>query len=450
MVHIFGRYFFPGQIKSSAFVPCHLQLITHLSSAENCGIIMPRGHAKTTWIRIDTLHDIVYAHERLIMFIAPTLTDAKMSFVYIKDQLESNDLLRSVYGNIVPAFSVSQPRKWSDTHFQCTNGVVAIARGAGKGRGINIGGSRPTKILIDDMEDKERVQRDYQRKKLRDWLFEVIIPSLDKDAGKFKMVGTVLHYACLLLEVHKRFGGLKRAAIEDPQGHPSLSGAPIWWTMEELQKRKEDIGTFAFAQEYMNDPMSDENADVKLAWIRWEDEVRLFDDRDVLQFKIFSALDPNISTKQTADEAAICTVAREIRLDNKVRIIVLSCEHGRWGQDGTIQRSKRTYDRYPHEKFVVENVGFQEVYRKAMGENGIPAGECNPGSKDKRTRLMAITPRIEFGDITFMRTCEDLVNQMIQFPNGDHDDMVDAAVYAITEALNSGSGAVGYFGGAID
>lgn len=450
MVHIFGRYFFHEQIKGSDFPECHIDLIRNLSSNANCAVIMPRGHAKTTWIRIDTIHDIVYRHESLIMFIAPTLTDAKMSFMYIKDQLEGNNLLRDVYGNLVPEISRDMQRKWSDTHFQTKNGVVAIARGAGKGRGINIGGQRPTKIIIDDMEDKEKVQRDYQRKKLRTWLFEVIIPSLDKDVGKFKMVGTVLHYACLLLSVHKKFGGIKRAAIEDENRMPSLQGNPIWWPMEQLEKKKDDIGSFAFAQEFMNDPMSDEDADIKLSWIQWEDSIRLTDDKDVMLYKIYSALDPNISKKQTADEAAICSIAIEKRSDKKINIIVLGCEHGRWGQDGIIQHAKQVYDRYVHERFVVENVGFQEVYRKAMGESGIPARACNPKSKDKRTRLMAISPRIEFGDIKFLRnTCEDLVLQLVQFPNGEHDDMVDAFVYAVQEALDQGSSS-GYYGETVE
>jgi predicted phage terminase large subunit-like protein len=315
------------------------------------------------------------------------------------------------------------------------------------GGDINIGGKRPTKIIIDDMEDKEKVGRDFQRKKLRDWLFQVIIPSVDMERGRFKMVGTVLHYACLLLEVHNKFGGVRRAALEDEDGKPSLKGAPVWpyWTVEKLEQKKHDMGSFAFAQEYMNDPMSDEDADVKLAWIRWVDEIKLYDSHDVLLFKIFSALDPAVGTKQTSDEAAIVTVAREVRTDKQINIVVLSCEYGRWGPDRTVKESKRVYDRYPHHAFKVENVGFQEVFRKALTESGVPASACNPNSKDKRTRLMAVVPRIESGDVKFMRSCEDLVAQLVQFPNAEHDDRVDAFVYAVQEALSIAGGG-GFFG----
>jgi predicted phage terminase large subunit-like protein len=267
------------------------------------------------------------------------------------------------------------------------------------------------------------------------------------ERGRFKMVGTVLHYACLLLEVHNKFGGVRRAALEDEDGKPSLKGAPVWpyWTVEKLEQKKHDMGSFAFAQEYMNDPMSDEDADVKLAWIRWVDEIKLYDSHDVLLFKIFSALDPAVGTKQTSDEAAIVTVAREVRTDKQINIVVLSCEYGRWGPDRTVKESKRVYDRYPHHAFKVENVGFQEVFRKALTESGVPASACNPNSKDKRTRLMAVVPRIESGDVKFMRSCEDLVAQLVQFPNAEHDDRVDAFVYAVQEALSIAGGG-GFFG----
>jgi predicted phage terminase large subunit-like protein len=446
MVHIFGRYFFPAQIKSAKYPECHIETLRYLSSPDSCAIIMPRGHAKTTLVRIETIHDIVYHHEELLMFIGPNLTDAKQSFAFIKDHLEANVLLRYVYGNLVPPFSVKKSRKWSDTHFECTNGVIAIARGAGKGRGINIGGKRPTKILIDDMEEKDRVGRDYQRRKIRQWLFEVIIPSVDMERGRFKMVGTVLHYACLLLEVQKKFGGIRKAALQDADGLPSLTGTPLWsyWTPEKLEQKKREMGSFAFAQEYMNDPMSDEDADIKLKWVQWVDEINLFDDKGNMLWRVHSVLDPAVGTKQTNDEAAIVTVAREIRTDKKVNIVVLTCEYGRWGMDKTVTQSQQVYKRYP-QSFKVENVGFQEVFRRALTAAGVPASGVNPSSKDKRTRLMEIAPKIEFGEVRFMRACEDLVAQLVQFPNGEHDDRVDAMVYAVQEALGNTGG--GFFGG---
>jgi predicted phage terminase large subunit-like protein len=187
----------------------------------------------------------------------------------------------------------------------------------------------------------------------------------------------------------------------------------------------------------MNEPMSDENADVKLAWIRYVDGLGKDSERD--QWKFYSALDPAISTKTSADESAICTAALKEKLhdDEDIKIVIMPPVHGQFGMTGTIQKAQAVYKRYPHEKFGCEVVAFQEGLRQLLSTNGVPAIAVSPRSKDKRSRLLNIIGLIEFGNIVFMRGCEDLVDQLIQFPNGKNDDIVDAFVYAVELALES-------------
>jgi predicted phage terminase large subunit-like protein len=449
MLHIFARYFFPEEITEGEDTPAfHQELIGERAKPGNSAIIEPRGHAKTTIARIDTIHDVVYELEPFVVFCGPTMTDAKDSLGYVKTQLETNELLRTVYGDLVPPPDPKRRRKWSDAHIEPTNGVILIARGAGKGRGLNIKGKRPTKIVIDDMEKDEHIQSEIYRRKLERWLYRVIVPALDPKRGKFKMIGTVFHYDALILKVLAKYGGIRRAALEK-RGKADMDGDPVWparFSKDKLKKVREEIGTFGFAQEYMNDPMTDENADVKLVWIRRVESVRLFDDHDKPLATFYSALDPAISQKQTADDAALCTVARmaQPHADGRMRLVVLSGESGKWGSSGTITRSKRVWERYPHAKFGVETVAFQEIMRQLLQANGVGASAITRGSADKRTRLLAIIGLIEFGNVEFMPGCEDLITQLVQFPNGDHDDLVDAFVDAVTMAKGGGSGV--YFG----
>ena len=157
MLDVFGRYFFPEIIKGKEAVPrAHRQLIKELSSPDHSAIIFPRGFAKTTWERIDTLHDIVYALEPVILYISDTLGAAQLHFESIKVEIENNELLRYVYGDLVPAED-SNSRKWTNKHFETSNGVNVVARGRNKGRGINIKNQRPTKAIADDIEDDEEV-----------------------------------------------------------------------------------------------------------------------------------------------------------------------------------------------------------------------------------------------------------------------------------------------------
>lgn len=429
MLPVFGALFFPRYV--DGLPECHQSLANELSLEKHSAIIMPRGHGKTTWTRIDLIHDIVYGLEPFIVLVGPTLRNAQMSFSFVKHQLESNELLREVYGDLVPVVDTRRRARWSDSHFETVNDVVCIAIGAGKGRGLNIRGRRPTKAVMDDMESKEEVQSEVQRRKLEEWLYETFMPALDAERGKVKMIGTVLHYACLILKFKQKFGGIQRAAIED--------GKPIWWTREKLERVQRDIGSFAFAQEYMNDPKSDMYSDIKLAWIRRRGDVELFDHQQKPLGTFYTAVDPAIAKKETSDETAICTVFKySDPVLGREKYVVLSCEHGRWNMDEGIRWAKKVYDRYPHQKFGVESVAYQEALREAMNRAGIPASPIHP-DKDKRRRLLAVQGLIEFGDVEFMPACEDLITQLVQFPSGEHDDLVDSMVYALTLAKEGGT-----------
>lgn len=447
MLHIFGRYFFPTEIPEGSDVPeIHHDIIREVSSPSSSAIIVPRGHGKTTWVRIDIIHDIVYKHEGFLVLVGATLEDSKQSFSHIKTQLETNEILTTIFGDLVPKIRARSRRKWSDKHFETSNGVVCIARGAGKGRGLNIKGRRPSKVVIDDLEDDKSVLSEVQRRKLQDWFYRVIVPSLDRTRGKFKMIGTVLHYDCLVLKVFQKYGGIRRAAIEDKEGKPSLDGTPIWpdrFSIYDLIKGPNSLisqmGTFNFSQEYQNDPMNDENSPVKMAWIKRVHEIKLFDGNTQL-WKAYSCLDPKVKKNQTNDEAAIVTVLKKIKVkdDEPLRIVVANIEHGNFGESECIDACGRAYFRYNHTKFGVESVAFSELYREKLGGAGISSVAVNPKSQDKMTRLLRISGLIQFGNVEFMPGTEDLVTQLLQFPNGVRDDLVDAFVYAVELARGSG------------
>ena len=52
-------------------------------------------------------------------------------------------------------------------------------------------------------------------------------------------------------------------------------------------------------------------------------------------------------------------------------------------------------------------------------------------SKDKMTRLMEQEGRFARGEVYFLPGTEAAQDQLANFPNAEHDDMVDAIVYGI-------------------
>jgi phage terminase large subunit-like protein len=74
-------------------------------------------------------------------------------------------------------------------------------------------------------------------------------------------------------------------------------GHELWaelWNHERLQKRKREIGSFAFSSEFMNSPISDETAPIKESQIRYWKELPS-------QYSSVIAVDPAYSEDENAD-----------------------------------------------------------------------------------------------------------------------------------------------------
>lgn len=441
-LHIFGRYFFPHIIKGTDDVPeCHMDLLEAINSPDDGAIIFPRGFAKSTWIRLDIIHDIVYGLEPVILYISNTLTDAGFHFESIKTELENNDLLRWVYGDMVPP-ETKKDRKWTNKHFETINGINVVARGSGKGRGVNIKNQRPTKIVGDDIEDDEHIRSADQRAKLHHWLYHVVFPSKDAKRGKIKLVGTVLHTEAEILNFYNKHGGIFRKAIED--------GKSIWpgyYSLDDLEDIREKIGTRAFTQEYMNNPTSDEMANFKPIWI---DDNYFTTLPKMGRPRMVIACDPQAGETTDADEFAITALAWD---ETDSHRYVIEQKAGRASQGDQAKFAIQMWWKY-RKDFVIKVVGIEKVlaqtavYQNAIDwKNGkielkglekvenknIPIKGTDPGGKDKVARLQMQEAKFERGEVHLRPEMKTLRDQILFLGKGvlEHDDRCDSLVMAL-------------------
>jgi predicted phage terminase large subunit-like protein len=81
----------------------------------------------------------------------------------------------------------------------------------------------------------------------------------------------------------------------------------------------------------------------------------------------------------------------------------------------------------------IEAVQHQSTFvREVLSTTSLPARAVRP-DKDKVTRSRALAARYESGKVFHVNNApgvSDLEAEMLAFPNGQHDDMVDALVYA--------------------
>lgn len=95
-------------------------------------------------------------------------------------------------------------------------------------------------------------------------------------------------------------------------------------------------------------------------------------------------------------------------------------------------------------------MAFQKVFRKLLIDEAkkrkifLPISEAVMGkgddkrSRDKVTRLIGVSHLFEQKLVEVVNP--DLREQLIAFPSGDHDDLVDACVYALGFLMNYRSG----------
>ncbi len=179
----------------------HITAIRIAHTLDNEAFILPRGYSKTTLINAMDLRDIAYAIEAFILYVSETATHASNQLQTVRRQLEENELLRMVFGDLVPDRTSS--RKWTDTEIETTHGVRMEAIGTGgQIRGKSKDAQRPTRIVVDDFQDAETIRlSETQREKDLRWFLQVLLPARDilgpdeEDNTRTKMdvVGTMPH-----------------------------------------------------------------------------------------------------------------------------------------------------------------------------------------------------------------------------------------------------------------
>lgn len=267
----------------------------------------PRGHGKTTTVTLGFAAWVLYHWREMphfqgvppfILIVSDSLDQARARSLDLRDELEANEDLARDFGPRAPrheqrsrgagvkAKGGGRARrsfvKWTETDWSTSDGCRVKAVGAGsKVRGLLRKGRRPTLVVIDDLENDEAVETSEQRKKLERWLIRALLNVGMPGRCLYLTVGTILHADSLLSKALRPDflpAWLKRrhAACTTPDGTPATpapAGAgivPLWpegWSLEALYEKWLELGSLAFAQEFLNQPVDDENSPFKLEWL---------------------------------------------------------------------------------------------------------------------------------------------------------------------------------------
>ena len=206
---------------------------------------------------------------------------------------------------------------------------------------------------------------------------------------------------------------------------------------DEVEQAKEEVGSIVYAQEYLAEFVEAGQGILKPDWLRYfrEKENNLFasgENVSLWDCTRFCTVDLATSIQEGADYTVISSFA----VTPKGKILVLDVLRERMEAPDIIPRIRQKMAEYDLQWVGMERAGFQLSLIQFAKRAGLAVKELR-ADKDKVSRAMPLAARMEAGDVFFRQGAPWLVEverELMSFPVGHHDDIVDALGYGVLSA----------------
>ena len=255
--------------------------------------------------------------------------------------------------------------------------------------------------------------------------------------GKRDLTGKLLDYAA------KNPGADQWEVIEFPAILPS--GLPLWpefWSLEELELTRETIFPRFWAAQYQQEPTSSESALIKREWWQmWEE------DRPPNCEFIIQSWDTAFTKNERSDYSACTTWGVFYREDNDrtgkllPNVILLDSFKEKMEFPELKEVAFKHYKEFNPDTLIVEAKASGQPLISELRQMGIPVQEFVPSKgNDKIARVNAIADLFASGVIWCpdTRWARELIEETADFPNGEHDDLVDSMSQALLRYRQGG------------
>ena len=209
---------------------------------------------------------------------------------------------------------------------------------------------------------------------------------------------------------------------------PSWEGR--WIAPEEIEKARQELPSLIFRQEYGAEYIRQRNICFQI------DKIQRY--RTLPPgLEIYFGCDLAISQKQTADYFVIAVVGLD-KSEHKIYILEMLRDRLTFAEQ---QKMILEFaDKHNPKKIFIESVAYQEALPQELRRNSWYNIVSVRPDKDKVTRALGLMGAIEAGRVYLPEEdsqnafwVKSLIDELIDFPSGAHDDQVDALVYAISD-----------------
>ncbi len=268
--------------------------------------------------------------------------------------------------------------------------------------------------IVDDVVSLENTRSEVLREHVEEWFTQVLIPAMVPES-QIIVVGSPWHYADLYAKLEREgWKVIKYPAL--------INGVPIFperYSLETLAKKRDEVGTPVFNCQYLCDPSGLVGKLLKETWLEPFYEPPLPPDLETVQ-----GVDLAWTEEEANDYTAIATVGyspstHTMYLLNIERRHIALPEQMEW-----------LVDQYPTWKpwrMIVESNALQGllIVRPLLKQTMLPIIPRETVKK-KHVRINAMGPYFETKRLMVRRDQHDFISEYVQFPDGEHDDMLDA------------------------
>lgn len=184
----------------------------------------------------------------------------------------------------------------------------------------------------------------------------------------------------------------------------------------EIEEAKNELPSTVFRQEYLAEFVDVVGSRIKREWIKYTDDV---------SGDVVIGVDLAIGLKDENDYTAIVATAKQG--DN---IVVVEAIRGKW----TFQEQKEMIVQIANKwnaSVRVEQVAYQAAMVQELVRTTNLRVQGVKVHKDKLNRFTVAEGKYEHGLMYHVKGLNEFENELLTFPNSEHDDMCDALVHSI-------------------
>lgn len=442
-------------------------------------IAAARGHSKSgMFSNAFPLHQIVYRRRKYILIISETDSLSKKLIGWTNKQLKFNAKLREDFGELLDVRNQQNEKDNEEAFITASNTLVEASSSGKQLRGKRHGAVRPDLVIVDDPSSQNNEGTKEAREKLVHWFNSVVVPIGSKSTA-IVLVGTMVSATGLLNHVLKRkdFKSSFHGAVINEPTNPQLwekyceiyarsedmdepnafyeankealedgieLAWPWRWTYRALMHEKVNMGTRAYNSEFRNLAFSEDEqfffpdnyAKFHFTYENGSTFVNYGDLKiDIRDLVIVGAWDVSMGKNRRSDYNSVVVVGK---YEKTGHIFVLDEYSTKEPAHKFLEIVTKKIAQWRITTFNVETINaYHEFYRqlqdkaRELGLNYCHINDIKSHKSSKEQRIESLEPILHNKTLVLNDRHTILLDQMAQYPFGDHDDAIDACQIAV-------------------